>query len=56
MVKTVMVVDDDPDIVVSVKAVLEAARYRVICADSGVKGVLSCWRTIKFLILFCWML
>lgn len=35
MVKTVMAVDDDPDIVVSVKAVLEAARYKVICADSG---------------------
>lgn len=37
--KTILVVDDDPDIVETTKAVLEAADYDVITASNGTEAI-----------------
>lgn len=39
MAKKVLVIDDDPDILDSVKAILEANGYQVVTAQSGEEGV-----------------
>lgn len=35
----ILVVDDDPDILVAVSAVLEARDYQVVCAHNGEEGL-----------------
>jgi two-component system, chemotaxis family, chemotaxis protein CheY len=37
--KVVLIIDDDPDILSSLKMTLEAAEYRVLAAGSGAEGM-----------------
>jgi CheY-like chemotaxis protein len=37
--KTILIIDDDPDILKSVRAILEANDYKTVCANNGADGI-----------------
>ncbi len=49
--KTILIVDDDPDIVESTRVVLESAGYRVMSASNGAEATARIEREIPDLIL-----
>jgi DNA-binding response OmpR family regulator len=55
-VKTVLIVDDDPDICAVMAYMLARAGYEVRCAPDGERGLRSALRTPPDLVLLDWML
>jgi len=39
MIKKIMIVDDEPDVLISLKAVLEQKNYEVIVVDNGIECI-----------------